>query len=392
MENIINVAMFSDSFYPIIGGRENVIHNLMSSLVKSNKCFLLTSTFKGHHSFIEDKNLPYEVIRCKSLRITKNEYLSILDRKTKKLIKSKIENGEINIIHTQTKYALAKFALKLGKKYNIPIVTTAHTNYIQQYKNQLKFPFIYKPFLKHVKHIINKMDSCFTVSNHMKNLLIDLGVKTKIKVIPNGNDMINYQPTKLETEKVLNEYNLKNTSNIFIYVGRVVKTKNLDFLLHALKIIKDEKKIDFKLLIVGGGELDKYKSLAEDLSLLNHVIFTGPISDRNKIATLYKISNLNLYPSTGESFGLTIREAGALKTPSVTIENCATSEDIINNVNGFISKLDVNSYANTIIDAVQDKSRLLRIGDSAKTSFSLSWDDVADIHLKEYSETKNNID
>ena len=99
MENKkINVAMFSDSFYPIIGGRENVIDNLMRELSQQTNCFLLTTTFKGHKSFINDTNLPYEIHRCKSIRVTKNEYLSIIDRRTKKYIKEKIKNGQIEDI------------------------------------------------------------------------------------------------------------------------------------------------------------------------------------------------------------------------------------------------------------------------------------------------------
>ena len=193
MENKINIAMFSDSFYPIIGGRENVIHNLMQGLSNKTNCFLLTTTFKGHDNFINDNELPYEVHRCKSLRITKNEYLSIIDRKTKKLIKQKILSGQIDIIHTHTKFALAKYAIKLGKRYNIPVITTAHTNYIEQYKNQLKLPIIYKPLLRYVKSIINKTDHVITVSKHMQNVLNKIGVNTNSTIISNGNDLLQYE-------------------------------------------------------------------------------------------------------------------------------------------------------------------------------------------------------
>lgn len=397
MENKINIAMFSDSFYPIIGGRENVIHNIMTSLNNKSNSFLLTTTFNGHKQFIQDKDLPYKVNRCKSLRITKNEYLSIIDRKTKNLIKDKLKNGEIDIIHTQTKYALTKYALKLGKKYNIPVITSAHTNYLEQYKNQLKLPIIYKPFLRYVRNIINKTNGVITVSKHMEKILQQLGIEIPIKIIPNGNDMSQFSFSKSELDKTLIKYNLQNEQNIFIYVGRITETKNLTFLFNSLKILKD-KNINFKFIIVGGGEIDKYKKIASALSITNNCLFTGPILDREELAKLYFSSTLNLYPSTGESFGLTIRESGTMGTPSVVIENCATAEDIIDKQNGFISTLDETSFAETIIYALQDKNALQEVSKNAQTSFNQSWDNIADKHInyymkiiKDFKEQKNTL-
>lgn len=383
MKNKINIAMFSDSFYPIMGGRENVIHNLATSLTQKTSFFLLTTTFKGHKTFIADNKLPYEIYRCKSLRLTKNEYLSIIDRKTKKMITEKIKNNEIDIIHTQTKYALTKYALSLKKRYGIPVITSCHTNYLQQYKNQLKCPLLYKPFLRYVIKTINKTDGVITVSNYMKNELLSMGVKKPITVIPNGNDMIGYQITQSEIADLKKELGIQSTPNIFIFVGRITETKNLTFLLESLKILK-EKSVDFKMLFVGNGEIEKYKNLTKTLLLEDDCIFTGGISDRKKIATLYALSTLNLYPSVGESFGLTIREAGAMGTPSVTILNTATSEDIIDGENGFTSKLKKEDFANKIITSLNNRNNFARVKQNAKDFFTTSWDKVAEQHLNEY--------
>lgn len=383
MENKINIAMFSDSFYPIVGGRENVIHNLATSLSQRTKFFLLTTTFKGHKTFIPDEKLPYEVYRCKSLRLTKNEYLSIIDRKTKKMIIEKIKNNEIDIIHTQTKYALTKYALSLKKKFGIPVITSCHTNYLEQYKHQLKCPLLYKPFLRYVIKTINKTDGVITVSNFMKNELLSMGVKKPITVIPNGNDILDYQITASEIEALKTKINLQTTENIFIFVGRITETKNLSFLLKSLKILK-EKSVDFKMIFVGNGEIEKYKKLVKSLSLEDNCIFTGKITDRKKIATLYSLSTLNLYPSVGESFGLTIREAGAMGTPSVTIYDTATSEDIIDGKNGYTSSLNEKDFANKIIEILNNHNNLAQVKQNAKEFFTTTWDSVAEQHLNEY--------
>lgn len=388
MENKINVAVFSDSFYPIIGGRENVIDNLMRELSKNANAFLLTTRIKGW-SQEQDNLLPYEIHRCKSLRVTKNEYLSIIDKETKRMILNKIKDGKIDIIHVHTKFALAKYALKLGKKYGIPVITTCHTNYLSQYKNQLKCPIIYKPLLHHVKKIMNKMNHVFTVSNYMKGILKKLGIKNNISVIPNGSDMINYKPSEAEKNALIKTYNLENVKNTFIFVGRITETKNLTFLFNSLSLIKKQG-THFKMLIVGGGDINKYKSLCKTLNIGDDCIFTGPIRERKTLANLYNLSTLNLYPSTGESFGLTIREAGMQGTPSVTIDNCATSEDIVHNKNGYISINSVEAFSNTIISAINN-SNLMSVSESAKNTFNITWQDVANKLIATYDNIINKI-
>lgn len=389
MEKKLNIAMFSDSFYPIVGGRENVIDNLMRGLKPHANAFLLTSTFKGQKKFIEDSALPYEVIRTKSLRLTKNEYLCLINRKTKKLIEQKIKNGEIDIIHTQTKYALAKYALKLGKKYNIPVVTTCHTNYSLQYKNQLKYPIIYNLFLNHVKKIINKMDGVITVSNYMKLELNKLGIVKPITVIPNGTDLIQYCDLSFNKVEIKSKYNLNNSDYIFIFVGRITPLKNINLIFDTLQILKN-KKINYKMLFIGGGDIEKYKQLSIEKNLEEMVVFTGPITNREEISKLYSISDLNLFPSIIETFGLTIQESGVLSTPSVTIKNSVTSENIIHNKNGFISNNTAEDFANTILSAIADKENLKQIGINAKQTFNTSWNEIAIKHIEEYKKILKN--
>lgn len=378
----INIAMFSDSFYPIIGGRENVIHNLMNSISVKAPCFLATTTFRGHKHSITDKDLSYDVIRCKSVRITKNEYLSIIDKKFKKQIEEKIKNGKIDIIHVHTKYALLNYAFKLRKKYNIPIVTTVHTNYFEQYKKQLKFPPLYKLLLSRIKKVLQKVDSIFTVSNTMKNKLVKWGIDKEITVIPNGNDLIfpqNNDSIKQETKTHLN----LGDENILLFVGRMVETKNLSFLFQVLHKLK-EQNFSFKIIFVGGGNLNRYKKLSSKLNLDNECIFTGPITNREYLRNLYLTADLFINPSKIETFGLTTKEAGALSLPSIVIKDCATSENIIDNENGFISRENLDEFCSKIINAFNDKTKLKHIGQNAKYTFSSTWNEIADLHLTNY--------
>ena len=140
MEKKLNILMVSDSFFPIVGGREYVINALMKEYSALATPILLTGEFKGKKGPIKDESQPYKIIRTKGIRLTKNEYLNRVDKNTKKIIEEYITTHKVDIIHTETKFALASYALSLGKKFNIPVVTTAHTDYKSQYKKHGKQP------------------------------------------------------------------------------------------------------------------------------------------------------------------------------------------------------------------------------------------------------------
>ena len=381
------VIMFSDSFFPVTGGRETVIYNLMKNIQEFTPAELVSATFNGKPEFIKDNALGFIVTRFPSIKVTKNEYLVKTPKKIKNEIEEDIKNSSVGLLHTHTKFSLANYAIKLSKTYNLPIITTCHTNYIMQYKNQLKCPIIYKPLLRYVVKTINKMDEVVTVSNFMRNQLKSIGVTKPITVIPNGTDLINATPSESELTLVKEKYNLTNTANIFIYVGRLSETKNLSFLLKSISLVKS-KLPNFKLVLVGAGNKNKYIKLAKKLNILDNLVFTGNINNRMELASLYNISKLNLFPSVGDSFGLTIIESATQNTPSVVIKNTAPSERIINFINGFVSKLTIEDYSKTILDAIASEITLSRISENAKQLLPISWSDVAKEYFNLYEKLK----
>ena len=107
-----------------------------------------------------------------------------------------------------------------------------------------------------------------------------------------------------------------------------------------------------------------------------------------ELASLYNISKLNLFPSVGDSFGLTIIESATQNTPSVVIKNTAPSERIINFINGFVSKLTIEDYSKTILDAISSEITLSRISENAKQLLPISWSDVAKEYFNLYEKLK----
>lgn len=128
---------------------------------------------------------------------------------------------------------------------------------------------------------------------------------------------------------------LTNEKN-FLYVGRLVKYKNVDTILKAL--IKAYPEKDFFLNIVGeGAEKDNLIKLSEKLNIKKNVIFHGKL-DRNDVFDLMRNSFCFTMVSDNETFGMVYIEA--LLAGCITIASKLGGVDgvILNEVNGFLSE------------------------------------------------------
>jgi len=94
------------------------------------------------------------------------------------------------------------------------------------------------------------------------------------------------------------------------YLGRLKKYKSVEHLLQAIKIVKD-KVPDVKLFIVGDGDnKQNLENLAVELGISGNVVFTGFVSENEKVEYLQKM-HFVVNTSSKEGWGLTVVEANA---------------------------------------------------------------------------------
>jgi glycosyltransferase involved in cell wall biosynthesis len=128
------------------------------------------------------------------------------------------------------------------------------------------------------------------------------------------------------------EYNHLVGKKVFLFVGRLVKIKNVDFLLRAFAQAEIENSV---LVIVGNGEEEeKLKSLRASLNLSETCIFTGKI-EGEELLSWYNIAQCFVLPSYVEPYGAVVNEA-LLAGCKVLCSNLAGSSELITNENGAI--------------------------------------------------------
>lgn len=362
-----------DSFYPKIDGPAIGLNNIATILNTYHiaQLDLLVPKYPKY----KDK-FPYKIIRCKSMSVTEG-YRASLPHLHLSLGRT-LKKEKYDLIHIRSPFTLGKYALKFGKKHNIPVISTVHTAYDLDFERKLKSKFLQKFMMNYITKAINKSDYVFTVSKGFARQLHSkiYHCPKRVGVIRNATE---YQDSDLsvEIEKLKEKHNIKNEF-LFLFVGRVVENKNIQFSLEVLKKLKELGFANFKFLIVGEGDhISKLKTLAEKYNIKENVIFTGVVRDRKLLGAYYKMSHLFLFPSTFDTCGIVALEAGSFGLPSMMITDSCASELIEDNQNGFALPEDSSIWADKIFDIVKSKKITSKMKEYTKKSLHRSWHNVA---------------
>lgn len=171
----------------------------------------------------------------------------------------------------------------------------------------------------------------------------------KIEVIPNGVDPKRF---KVSAETDLVAYRRRFAApdeKIVFFIGRLVREKGAQELLYAIPKIRAFYP-DVKFLIAGRGPmLEELHKLAYQLRVEDRVQFTGFADDLRR-NLLYAISDVAVYPSLYEPFGIVALEAMATGVPTVVSDTGGLAEIVTHGVNGLKAYTgNANSLADNIL-------------------------------------------
>lgn len=148
-----------------------------------------------------------------------------------------------------------------------------------------------------------------------------------------------------------NNYQFVDTK-VFLFVGRLVKIKNVGLLLNAYaKAIINNK--DSVLIIIGQGEEEEnLKKLANRLGIEKNCLFPGRFEGQELFAW-YTLADCFVLPSYHEPYGVVVNEA-LLSGCTVLCSNKAGASDLINNENGCLfDPFDVHELSNQIVAIIK---------------------------------------
>jgi glycosyltransferase involved in cell wall biosynthesis len=167
-----------------------------------------------------------------------------------------------------------------------------------------------------------------------------------------------------------------------LYVGRLVKDKNIHHLIAAISIIAKDKP-DVQCIIIGeGAEKLRLEQLARRLKMQKNITFLRPLKEATDVYAYMKAAKVFCLPSTREGFSLVTLEALGCGTPVVTVDSPANAaRHFITNGGGSI----VPSTAEDVAAAISHWIALPQKPDLAAEVAAYDWHSLAEKQIEVYS-------
>ncbi len=192
-----------------------------------------------------------------------------------------------------------------------------------------------------------RSDRILTVSEASKRDILKLFdlPNEKVTVIPNAIDE-RFLSTPLDDEIVRVRERYQLSDRFVLYAGSAKPHKNVERLLDAFFMLRQKEGFNDLSLIIIGNEISKYSTLRRAVhryKLHKHVRFLGFVTHET-LAILYRLSDVFVFPSLYEGFGLPPLEAMACGTPVLT-SNVSSLPEVVGDAAVLVDPYNPRSIA-----------------------------------------------
>ncbi len=300
----------------------------------------------------------------------------------KRLVKE-IEKENYNIIHCHG--ARANFiAMFLKRKVKRPLITTIHSDYKLDFKDN-----IYKKFVFTTLNTIalKIFDYYIAISDTFKEMLVDRGFKKeKIFVAYNGIDL-DVAPEFQTKDDFLKKYGIDYEDKMIVgIVARLDLVKDHETFIKAANIVlKKDKNIIF--LIAGDGNDEKrLKEIVKGFKIEDNLHFLGFVK---KPYSFFNAIDVNVLTSVSESFPYVILEGARMKKTVISTKVGGVSKLIKDDYNGYLIPIgDEHALAEKIEILYNNRAKVKTMGENLykDVEANFSSDSMAEAHVKIYKE------
>jgi len=289
------------------------------------------------------------------------------------LIPKEFEKNNLNIFHGLSN----ELPLNTGQS-GVKTVVTIHDLIF------IRYPEFYAALDRKIysikfKSACEESDIIIAVSEQTKRDIVEFFrvEEKKIKVVYQSCNPIFYNSySNEELLSVKKKHNLPN--EYLLYVGTIESRKNLLTIIKAMTLLKTANNVP--LVVVGKKQKDYFRQIENYISenkLEQKIIFLEQVST-DDLPCIYRQSQLFIYPSIFEGFGIPIIEALISKVPVITSNGSCFPEAGGPN-SSYISAMDAQGLANEI-------DKILNSSELRNTMISKGFEYADRFHPKKFAE------
>ena len=380
----IRSAQFNDTYYPIVDGVVQTVHNYAELMNKSAYSCVVTP--KSLKKEFDDNFFSYDVFRTSALNLSVAEYCMPTPKFDGKL-KARLAEKDLHIFHAHSPFFEGPFAVSYAKKLGIPTVATFHSKYYDDVVHITGSKTLAKIVTKRIVRFYRSVDSVWACSHGTADTLRSYGFGGEIFVMDNGTTFKAPENPEAVRKKAADTFGIPEDKKILLFVGHQIWHKNIKLILDTFKMLCDHCN-DYCLLIVGNGyDEEEIRKYADSLRFPEgHLRFLGKIMDRELLSGVFLNADLFFFPSVYDNSPLVVREAASLGVPSLLTEGSNAAEAVKRNVSGFTAAENKVAMYGEILRVFGTPGLLKKAGEGARRDIAKPWEEIIPMVQEKYAE------
>lgn len=265
----------------------------------------------------------------------------------------------------------------LGRK-GYSYISVAH------HSDQLGFRYD-RRMRKYARRAARHASYIFAISGSVREEVLELYPVDpgRVVVLPNGYDQAVFRREEVERGKLLARFDLQRYQNtpIVTFAGKISKTKGIDVLLRANRIIQRQR--EAAIVVFGAGDLeDVMKGIPDRAYEMKNVLMMGHQTPE-VLAAFHNIARLSVLPSRSEGFGIAALEAMGCAVPLVATRTGGLAGLV---VGGLVPIGDYRELAREVLRilSLPAKEHRKLCDEAYKRAHEYSWKKIVRQRLKYY--------
>ncbi len=354
----MNIAIFSDAFYPQINGIVTSIISIARNMAdRGHRVIIVAPSYRNLQEYSYPGVKLFRVHSISASFYDDFKWTNPFDYSVYK----RLRDEDVDIVHFMTPFFISLLGIKFARKMGMPVVGTFHTFLADPLYMKHLFDGPVKVSDKVVWTYLNCYYDCadyVTAPTEEAVKIIEAnGCTAPLEAISNGIDFNQFDNSRPDEFRA--RYGLGD--KVVLYVGRVAYEKNIFTLLDAFdKAWASDREL--QLLLIGDGpQREEFENYAAQLASASAIIFTGAVAHKELIGSgIFKTASLFATASRTETQGITVLEAQANGLPVVAVREGGGVNLVKDGYNGFLVEPDDSSaMAGKILYIIENRQDLV---------------------------------
>lgn len=322
----MNIVLATNTFSPHVGGVARSVQAFREEYLK-----------RGHRVLVVAPEFPNtpddetDVVRVPAIRNFNASDFSVALPFPAGLTEQ-LDRFEPDIVHSQHPFLLGMTAVRIARHRKLPLVFTHHTLY-EEYTHYVpvESPVLQRFVVELGTRYANLVDEVFAPSDSIRDLLIERGVTTPVRVVPTG---VRLEKFDRGDGRAFRERNgIPGDAFVVGHLGRLAPEKNLGFL---SKCVVEFMKLDNRAVFVVVGSGPSEQSIRETFSRsgMSDRLWSCGVLENQPLADALDAMNVFVFASKTETQGMVLTEAMAAGTPVIALDAPGAREVVEDERNG----------------------------------------------------------